>query len=266
VEEGITSLTEFMEGCDIPRSDQDRFLSSYLMRNLAANARGIDRSADGSVHRPLVPDAAEELPLHLNLELTLHSRAKALRTRGIKQASVDFSFGLVESLEHTITLLPGDYLVKAGNKASSRVYMVDRGVLEIFEDGISKGCLYPGDVIGKGWLGSRPMETQEEIGHNAFVDWRSPDGLAIADIRAMSECRLVMGLQKKSEVIQLQRQFPQDIDRLRIELRPKILAASGRWERRRQQQFLLKRAVSLPPLEGDPTARAPQQTPVGTHD
>jgi hypothetical protein len=245
VEEGISSLTEFLNDCDVPKNDHDRFLSSYLMRNMVSEEQLRSRSALLPTDRPLLPDAAEELPIHLNMELTLHSRAKALRTRGIKNASHDFSFALAENLVNTITLLPGDYLVKAGERSFPRIYMVDKGVLEVFDNGVSKGCLYPGDIVGKGWLSTRPIEAKESVRHKAFVDWRSPDNLAIADIRAMTACRLVMGLPKKSEVIELQNQYPKDIDSLRKELKPNNdLSASLRWEKLRMKH--LNKTTSLP--------------------
>lgn len=241
VEEGISSLTEFLNDCDIPRNDQDKFLSSYIMRNVR------NATKDVLTDRPLVPDAAEELPLHLSMELTLHSRAKALRTRGIKHASADFSFALVETLDKSMTLLLGDYLLQAGNRTIPRVYMVDKGILEIFVDGVSKGCLYPGDVIGKGWLAAQPIESKGEERLKASRDWRSPDGLAIADLRAMSKCKLVVGLEKKSEVIALQRQYPQDFDLLKKKLRLKDITPSAQWEKVRMNHLRhLKHSQSLP--------------------
>jgi hypothetical protein len=244
VEEGISSLTEFLDDCDVPKNEHDKFVSSYLMRNVVSDHRVGSRSATLPTDRPLLPDAAEELPIHLSMELILHSRAKALRTRGIKNVSPDFSFALVENLVNTITLLPGDYLFKAGAKSSPGVYMVDKGVLEIFDNGVSKGCLYPGDLIGKGWLSTCPIEAKESERHKAFIDCRSPDNLAIADIRAMSECRLVMGLQKRTEVIELQNQYPNDMDCLRKEMKPNDMSASSRWEQLRERR--LDKATSLP--------------------
>jgi hypothetical protein len=141
--------------------------------------------------RPLVPDAADELPLHLKMELTLHSRAKALCPRGIKQASAGSSFALVKSSDKAMTLLLGDSLLQAGKHGLPRVYTA----------GVSKGVLYPDDAVGKGWLPVHPIETKEEERHKAFVDWRSPDGIAIAHIRAMVKCRLFAGLDKKSDVM-----------------------------------------------------------------
>jgi hemoglobin-like flavoprotein len=230
VEEGLASLTEFMDDCNVPRASQDRFLSSYLMGNLLIkpekdNSTTTSTTAFSPDHhandaRPLMPDSAQKLPLHLNMELTLFSRAKALRKRGIKHASDDFSFGLVEMLIHNITLLPGDYLVRAGNKVGPRVLMVDKGVLEIFVDGVSKGCLYPGDIIGTGWLATIPLESKDILRHKSYLDWRSAEGIAIADIRAMEQCRLVMGLQDKSEVAHLQRVYPTEMQQLAKECEP----------------------------------------------
>ena len=245
VQSDISSLTEFLDDCDVPKNDHDKFLSSYLMKNMVRDEQLKSRSALLPTDRPLLPDAAEELPIHLNMELTLHSRAKALRTRGMKNATPDFSFGLAETLTHTITLLPGDYLVHAGKKWLPRIYMVDKGVLEVFDNGVSKGCLYPGDIIGKGWLSTRPIEAKDSERHKAFLDFRSPDNLAIADIRAMTACRLVMGLQKKSEVIDLQNQYPMDIESLRKELKPNNdLSASARWEKLRVKH--LNKTTSMP--------------------
>ncbi|KAL3921659.1 MAG: hypothetical protein SGILL_002633 [Bacillariaceae sp.] len=243
VEEGISSLTEFLESCDIPKNDQDKFLSSYIMKNIITQERNEVR--DVPTDRPLVPDAADGLPLHLKMELTLHSRAKALRRRGIKTASADFSFALVETLDKTMTLLPGDYLLEAGKRAPSRVYMVDKGTLEILVNGVSKGVLYPGDVIGKGCLAASPIETKEDERHKTHVDWRSPDGMAIADIRAMAKCQLVVGLDTKPEIIDLQRQYTQDVDRIKKELQPVDDLAAARWDKIRLNH-LVKRTFSLP--------------------
>jgi len=255
VEEGIASLTEFLDNCDIPKSDHDKFVSSYIMRNMV-DTSGRNGSPVMPTDRPLVPKAAEELPIHLSMELTLHSRAKALRDRGIKNASPDFSFALAESLVHTITLLPGDYLLKAGNKTTPRVYMVDKGVLEVLEDGVSKGHLHPGDVIGKGWLATQPFEAKEMERHKAFVDWRSPDGVAIADIRAMTECRLVMGLQAKSEVIDLQRDYKTDMDLLKQELKIPDRNNSA-WDKLRQKASLDR--IHSMPVEANETRKPSSQ-------
>ncbi|KAL3903336.1 MAG: hypothetical protein SGARI_005422 [Bacillariaceae sp.] len=144
-----------------------------------------------------------------------------------------------------MTLLPGDYLLKTGNRAPPRVYMVDKGTLEIVVDGVSKGFLYPGDVIGKGWLAAQPIENKEEGRHKAYVDWRSPDGLAIADIRAMAKCQLVVGLDKKADIIELQRQYKQDVDHLKKELKPRDDLAAARWEKVKMTH-LVKRTASMP--------------------
>lgn len=185
VEEDISSLTEFLDGCDKLKSDQDKFLSSYIMRNVVVqNEPHFTKGAP--TDRTLVPEAAEKLPIHLSMELNFYSRAKALRTRGITDASADFSFALVETLDKSMSLLPGDYLLKASNRTIPRVYMMDKGVLEIFVDGVSKGSLYSGDVVGKGWLENQTIENKDEERLKAAADWRSPDGLAIADIRAPS--------------------------------------------------------------------------------
>jgi len=253
VEEGISALTSFMDGCDIPKVAQDKFVSAYMMKSMVSKNTLSDRAggSEPPTSRPLVPDAAQQLPIHLSMELNLFSRAKALRTRGIKLASDDFAFAVVESLIQNLTLLHGDYLFQVGKKVTPRVILVDSGVLEIFVDGVSKGCLYPGDVIGKGWLATLPMENQESSRHKSFLDWRSSDGtVAIADIRAMTECKLVIGLAKRSEVAHLQSLFPEDMKRLAVQCQPSSANHKGsnqNWNKLRGK--VLKHANQSMPMD-----------------
>mmetsp|Transcript_16878 Transcript_16878/g.34868 ORF Transcript_16878/g.34868 Transcript_16878/m.34868 type:complete len:225 (+) Transcript_16878:1796-2470(+) len=165
--------------------------------------------------RPLVPASASTLPVHLNLELTLFSRAKALRERGIQSASVEFSFVLAESLVDNLTLLAGDFLFQKGNKVARRVWMLDQGRLEVFgSDGVSIKILYPGDVIGLGWLATRSNESRETAQHKADLDFTSMYGMASSDIRAMADCKLVSGLGSKDQIADLKQMYPLDMSRI----------------------------------------------------
>lgn len=215
VTEGVASLKDFMQQCNIPEPSQDSFLSSYLMHTLVANRERENQTTEAKTSsRPLVPTAAETLPVHLNMELTLFSRAKAIRSQGIKTASVEFSFVLAENLADTLTLLPGDYLFRKGSKVSRRVWLVDQGCVEVFVDGQSRKRLFPGDIIGIGWLASLPTDSTQTARRKASMDWVSLSGTAIADVRIMSDCKLVSGLSDRSEVISLRKLHPQDMNEI----------------------------------------------------
>ena len=72
-----------------------------------------------------------------------------------------FHPNLAESLSAKITLLPGDCVFNANDRVDRKVMMVGKGVLEIVSNGISKGCLYPGDIVtGKGWLATVSDESE----------------------------------------------------------------------------------------------------------
>ena len=226
IEEAIQSLTTFMDNCDIPKSLQSKFLSNLIMQHQRAahSNDGINTNlAEHGDHQQVlqVPPSALQLPAHLSMELTLFARAKALRTHGLSTIiSEEFAIGLAGMLVQNVSLLAGDYLMKVGQKTKPRVWMVDQGSLEVSVDGISKGRLYPGDLLGKGWLTTQPMEAKDTVQYKAYMDWRSPEGVAIADIRCMSPCRLIMGIRDMSEVAYLRRTYPEDMEQLTNDCTP----------------------------------------------
>merc|ERR1712226_76285 len=122
--------------------------------------------------------------------------------------------GLSESLTDHMTLLPGDYLFQTGDRVNRKVWMLDKGILEVFVNGVSRQILYPGDLIGKGWLATQRGDLRNVIQFKSNLDHVNSYHMATADVRAMSDCRLVSGLGNQSQIDDLRRMYPLDMKSL----------------------------------------------------
>jgi hemoglobin-like flavoprotein len=213
----LAELREFMDECELPSSEQERIMHGYIVQNLMRSEGSLTVVPD------LKEDVGQRLPSHYRKDLELHAYAVALRRRNplLERCSADFLFALASSLRGQLTLLPGDYLLQAGNRPTRKFYMVQKGELEIIKIGDeSVATLQRGHAIGIGWLldATLPEESKKPLPEPGDLsDWLSPDGVAGVSIRATTNCIIDSGLASALEIEGLRRRFPQDMDMLEAE-------------------------------------------------
>lgn len=204
----LAKLRTFMTECQMPSDHQERIMRGYLTQKLMGS--------ESSLEVPLLEeDVGRQLPVHFRQDLELRASMVALRRRNslLENCSNEFVFALASALRGTMTLLPGDYFFKQGEKPPRRFCMVTKGSLEVTAGDETVKLLERGCAIGAGWLVSATLQDVVAFPKPCELsDWLRKDGMAAVSIRAITECAIVFGLQSTLEIAALQRRFPQDFD------------------------------------------------------
>jgi len=210
----LATLRAFMTECQMSSDHQERIMRGYLTQKLMGS--------ESSLEVPLLQeDVGRQLPVHFRQDLELQARTVALRrrNRSLENCSNEFVFALASALRGTMTLLPGDYFFKQGEKVPRRFCMISKGSLEVTAGDESVRLLERGCAVGVGWLITATLQDDVTFPKPCELsDWLKKDGTAAVSIRAITECAIVFGIQSTLEIAALQRRFPQDFDTMDEEL------------------------------------------------
>ena len=238
IQRELAELGMFMKDCNVPPDVQKRTMEGFVMRRLVASSGGASESQSAEEIPKMNADVMASLPKHLQTELTVYCRSESIQRRDdtLKCCSADFLFALAGELQGSQVLLPGDHLLQEGQGPPRQVIVVESGTLEIEVDDKAIKVLRQGDIIGKPWLlkaldqncNSLSTISEEEgpditqiVKHvptaHSFSEWIDiTDGCTNnLRIRALSECRLAIGLSSAHDIRALRKRFPKDFAVLR---------------------------------------------------
>ena len=123
---------------------------------------------------------------------------------------------MVSSLKSSVTLLPGDYIIKEGENVSSQLLVVEQGIAEVIVDGNYIRKFERGDMISFHWVSdtsnklSLGVSSRHPKGSGSFSPLLLSGSVACASVRAMQHCRIATGLSSKSERKDLKKRYPDD--------------------------------------------------------
>ena len=231
--ESAAALTGFMTDVGISSDDQDRFVQGLILMEMVDGGKSSESgsrkdepyasSPGENAHSPAYPEELiNSLPRHLQDELHTLALVDAMkrRERAFRRSSNRFLLALTSSLKQTVTLLPGDYIIREGENVPSQLLIVEEGTLEVIVDGNYIWTFKRGDMISFRWVDfSNAFQlNRQPQGSGRYSPLLLSQSIAYASVRAMDRCKIATGLSSKSEKKDMKKKFQSDWNELEVVL------------------------------------------------